>query len=98
MAIALYLIAIYTALHFYLLNSFIELEKVEAKNSAARVVGAMNTQLAALSRFNTDWASWDDSYEFIINKNKQFIDCNISNNTFNKELASSAQSKYKNFM
>ncbi len=59
-------------------------EKVELDlmdRNKIRVEKALTERIAAISFYNRDWAFWDDTYEFIVDKNQQYIDDNLSINT-----------------
>ncbi|WP_456328802.1 CHASE4 domain-containing protein [Archaeoglobus sp.] len=51
-------------------------EKVEL------VKNALDREVEELDKICMDWAYWDDTYEFILNKNKEYIEANLVNETF----------------
>ncbi len=47
-----------------------------------RINNTVNNEMQNMLAFNTDWAAWDDSYDFIQNRSKKYINANIVNSTF----------------
>jgi signal transduction histidine kinase len=62
--------------------SFVSLEKNEAKKDIVRCVEALKREIHHLDAFVFDWAAWDDTYEFIVNKNKEYIESNVTDTLF----------------
>lgn len=80
-------LAAYAVLHFLLqqgivLPSYRYLETAEAENHLLRCVEALNGEVDHLDRFNHDWAAWDDTYQFMQDRNRQYIDSNLVLETF----------------
>ncbi len=65
-----------------MLGSFIELEKQMAMDNIKRVRNALHDNIEALSAFTADWASWDDSYEYINDLNKEYRETNLVDTSF----------------
>ncbi len=59
-----------------------KLEKEEAYNEMERITGILYDEIYSLDETNYDWAAWDDTYEFIKNHNKDYIESNLVNSTF----------------
>lgn len=57
--------------------------EVERNNTLIKY--ATNSELKNLSLMVRDWALWDDSYHFIINKNQAYIDSNLQLNSLRHE-------------
>lgn len=75
-------------LFFFLVNQslsrmiardFSELEHREAEKNAMRVVDALNGKVDALSVKASDWAQWDDTYDFVADQNQEYIQSNLQN-------------------
>lgn len=56
--------------------SFNELQKNLAKNQMERLVQNLDSELAHLNELNTDWANWDELYEFALGTNPGFAETN----------------------
>ena len=70
-------IAIFVSQKIFL-TSFSELENREAIKSIERSKVVFDRQIFNLDSRLTDWAVWDDTYYFIQDKNQQYIDSNLT--------------------
>lgn len=68
-----------------LLGSFKLLEQENATRNVERAISALNEEIDSLSSLNLDWASWDDSYFFIKDRNREFIKSNLNIETLAKQ-------------
>lgn len=48
----------------------------------AMISASLNYHLGDLSLIVSDWAKWDDSYQFVIDQNQNFIKTNLDDETF----------------
>lgn len=64
--------------------SILKLEQRFAEKDMERCVEALNRQQLHLNRILEDWASWDDSYEFIQNIDLDYVKSNLLKSTFIK--------------
>ncbi|MBT4290483.1 MAG: hypothetical protein HOD92_24410, partial [Deltaproteobacteria bacterium] len=64
------------------LGSFQELEKRATKKNVEQVMGELLDELTRLSSFSYDYAAWDDTYEFIRDRNQLYIKNNLYSLTF----------------
>jgi len=69
---------IYFVLNTVMLNSINILEERYVNEHIRRVESAIELKLTNLSQTASDWAAWTDSYEFMKNGNKKFIEDNIT--------------------
>ena len=67
---------------FIILGSFERLEERYVFQNIHRTQAFMTENLANLSSTARDWATWDDTYKFIKNKNQKYIDVNIVDSMF----------------
>lgn len=67
----------YAAATVLVQNQFEKLEVRETKEHTSLAVDALNYLADNISLKLTDWASWDDTYQFIVDKNKKFVDSNL---------------------
>src|SRR4030067_498381 len=65
-----------------LLDSFVEIEQSNVRKNVERAINALNGELTHLATVNGDYAGWDDSYQFILNGNKEFLDANLPDTVF----------------
>ena len=80
--IFLALTAAFTFTHNTQLSNFLELEQADTLENVERVQEAIFTEQTYLNNVVQDWACWNDTYSFIEDRNQQFIDSNIQNQTF----------------
>jgi two-component system, NtrC family, sensor kinase len=61
-----------------ILPSFQLLERQEAQKNMDRAVQAIEREISHLSTTATDWATWDDTYRFIVDHNDAFREENLN--------------------
>ncbi|MBF0258745.1 MAG: response regulator [Desulfamplus sp.] len=69
-------------LHSLILKDFMKLEEMEAKQDIQRCKMAFDREVAAIDTITTDWANWDDTYQFASDKNQKYIDTNLLQESF----------------
>ena len=65
-----------------LLPSFSSLEREHATANMRRVVDSISNELYHLSLLTADWAIWDDTYNYIHDRNKNYETSNLVPSTF----------------
>ncbi|MFA4874371.1 MAG: CHASE4 domain-containing protein [bacterium] len=80
--LALLFIAIYQAASFMTARTTKRLEAREISVNAGRATDAVNAVTSQLQKSVSDWANWDDSYEFMKDHNQKFIRVNMTENAF----------------
>ncbi len=81
--ILLSLLAVLSAsLSSILLSSFARLEEKSTRRNVRRVKEALQEETTELSNLTEDWAAWNDTYEFIENRNEKFFQGNLTETTF----------------
>jgi signal transduction histidine kinase len=65
-----------------LLQSFESIERSQMQTNIERIDNTINNEIQNLLAFNTDWAAWDDTYEFIESGSKQYLKANIVDSTY----------------
>ncbi len=65
-----------------MLDGVAETESKEAISNAQRFITNLNLELQGFNSTVKDWASWDDTYQFIENNNTAYIDSNLPDQTF----------------
>lgn len=68
----------YTGSQFFLLKSFLALEKVRANEDLGRVDQALDQVNYSLFTFTSDWSHWNDLYSFLQGKNPSFVPNNLN--------------------
>ena len=67
LALALLLVVLYLAAHLVVLRGFADLEQRITRWNVDRVAGLIEDDLLSLDTLESDWAKWDDTYEFVEN-------------------------------
>jgi diguanylate cyclase (GGDEF)-like protein/PAS domain S-box-containing protein len=78
------LVIMYITSRLIVLNSFVGLERDISERNVHRVLDSMSASLSALDGEAGDWASWDESYAFMNNRNNNFIKRNPTDNAFSE--------------
>jgi PAS domain S-box-containing protein len=76
------IVLIYAVSSFGLQKSLTRLEEETAKQDVQRVNDAISNELSYLDTSVTDWAGWDETYNFIQDANQQYLEENIMDSTF----------------
>ena len=63
-------------------KSYLKIEKNNVRSDLQRTVNLIKIKQDNLKLMATDWAVWDDSYEFINNPGQKYIDSNLPDSTF----------------
>lgn len=75
-------VALYFILSDIFLKSFKKLEYNYVESEILGVLDSFSGILDELKSKSADWSMWDDSYEFVQNKNPHFIEKNLTHDTF----------------
>ncbi len=62
-------------------NQFQQIEDQKVEENVQRLVDAYETNLENISTKLSDWSTWDDTYEFINDKNEAYIKSNLTDVT-----------------
>jgi sensor domain CHASE-containing protein len=62
--------------------TFVDLERTGAERNVNRCVDALKRDLQSLSNTTNDWASWDDTYQYIQDHNSTFEAANLVDESF----------------
>ena len=68
--------------HTFILASFLSLENQDTEVQIGRATNGIHGEIRNLDIFVNDYATWDDSYEFITNNNTKYIESNLMDETF----------------
>jgi two-component system, NtrC family, sensor kinase len=75
---AVYGLIDYTIQRQVILPSFESLEAESARTDMERVTRALDRELTQLMTFSADWGNWIDTYEFMVDHGRDFIDTNMN--------------------
>jgi two-component system NtrC family sensor kinase len=62
---------------FVVYPSFVQLEQEDADKNVERALQAVQRDLDVLKPQVSDWANWDDTYQFVQDGNQEYIDANL---------------------
>ncbi|MBU3114731.1 EAL domain-containing protein [Clostridium lacusfryxellense] len=65
----------------YLLNSFTNIEVNKSHTDAQVVLNYIQNDLYKMDSLNIDYARWDESYDYVNNRNNAYIESNFSDKT-----------------
>jgi sensor domain CHASE-containing protein len=84
--VAALMITIFLALQLIvstvILQSFVTLEEQKTTESVIRTTNLLSNELADISSRVSDWAFWDDTYNFVQTLNDSYISANLDNSVF----------------
>jgi signal transduction histidine kinase len=67
---------------FVLLGNLKDMEKASVYRNVERALSALSYSLLELESVTADWSSWDDTYAFIENGNREYVKSNLGDSTF----------------
>ncbi len=73
---------LYFTSRWFLLQNAIVAEEKSTTQDVTRLLAALDDQIAVMNVTVSDWAPWDDTYEFISSGEPGYIDSNLPNMTF----------------
>ena len=66
----------------FILSNFSELEEQNTQQNVEHVMNALSDEFSAMDTLTYDWAAWDDTYVFIEDRNEEYIESNLVDDTF----------------
>ncbi|MCC6444978.1 MAG: PAS domain S-box protein [Armatimonadetes bacterium] len=82
LGLAALLAALYGVSQAVVMKRFLRLEDQAAGQNVRRVEDALTTAVATVDSKTGEWASWDDTYDFIRGRAPRYIRVNTADNTF----------------
>jgi len=73
---------LYVSSRTILLDSFARLEDEATQRDVQRVLNAVDGQLQELDTTTHDWASWDDTYQYMADRSPGYVESNLLDDTF----------------
>ena len=61
---------------------FLRIERMQAEENLQRALSALEREITTLNGICRDWASWDDAYRFLADRNAMFIKSNLAASSF----------------
>ncbi len=78
----------YLAVSLVLQAGFADVEAENTRQNVRRAMEGLSEKIAGLDKSARDYAGWDDTYAFIEDRNQDYIDANLGDETFaNNELS-----------
>jgi len=65
-----------------MVNSYAQLEERDTRVNLERALNVLSNELSDLDAVTQDWASWDDTYTFIVDGNQEYVKSNLVDTTF----------------
>ena len=80
-SIIVLILTIYAISTLIISKNYLFLEKASVSENLQRVSDTLDNTASGLTVSVTDWAFWDDTYQFIQDKNEDYISSNLSNSS-----------------
>ncbi|MFA5197520.1 MAG: CHASE4 domain-containing protein [Patescibacteria group bacterium] len=68
----------YVVSNLVVMKGFEAVEKQDYETKQKILENAINAEKESLKGQNLDWSVWDDSYNFVLNKNQDYVDVNVN--------------------
>lgn len=78
------IISVYFVMHHMIYAGFARIEREQAAQDLARCCDAIRSEGAHLDQLCGDWALWDDTYQFMENRNAGYLQVNVDWPTLEK--------------
>ena len=85
LTIAATLVGLYLVSRFFFLSNFVEMERNLVVEDVERAHNALDTSSNRIGLLATDWATWDEAYKFMAEGGQEFLDSNLTKETFAKQ-------------
>lgn len=73
---------IYGVSQTVLIKGFLEIEEQMVEKDVRRAINSLYNDIYVIDSTNYDWSAWDDTYKFIQDRNEEYIESNLINDTF----------------
>ncbi len=77
LSVGMIMAALVGAYRFILASAYASLERQEAMTELSRTHSVLMAEIRALDVVLTDWASWDDAYDYVVSRDKKFEESNL---------------------
>src|SRR5665647_1126670 len=75
-------IMVYSVSRLILMGDYSDLESKETRKNVQLAYSAIEDEIDEIAASVSDWAGWNDTYEFIIDGNNEYIEDNIPDTTY----------------
>lgn len=75
---ACFLIGLYVVSEWIMLDSYVRLEEQDMRQNIQRVMDALESDVQTMDSISGDWSSWDDTYVFVQDANRQYVESNLA--------------------
>lgn len=75
-------IMVYSVSRLILMGDYSDLESKETRKNVQLAYSAIDDEIDEIAANVSDWAGWNDTYEFIIDGNNEYIEDNIPDTTY----------------
>lgn len=72
----------YGSARYIMMKDYADLENQDARRNVQRVLSAISDRTDQIASNASDWATWDATYDFIEDKNSEYVENNIPDTTF----------------
>lgn len=72
----------YGSARYIMMKDYADLENQDAQRNVQRVLSAISDRTDQIASNASDWATWDATYDFIEDKNSDYVENNIPDTTF----------------
>jgi len=76
------LLILYIPLRIFLYNSFVALEEQIVRTDLQRAQSALSSSIRELDAYNSSYAIWDDTYAFVVDHSRAYIEKNYYDQLF----------------
>ena len=77
-----FVVTTYAVQVLVVMPAFADLEQQSAQRDVDRCVNAVQRDIEGLSNMANDWASWDDTYQYVQDHNETFAKANLMDESF----------------
>ncbi|MBI2837451.1 MAG: response regulator [Acidobacteria bacterium] len=78
----LLIVILYFTIRVSLVRGFRELEEADVRLNVERILSLMDGDRRAMELASADWASWDDTYQYIQDRNERYVGSNLVPSVF----------------
>ncbi|MFH1328619.1 MAG: CHASE4 domain-containing protein [Candidatus Bathyarchaeota archaeon] len=76
------ILSLFASSQTILMSSYTEIEERNTRQDLERALSSLDNEINNLGIFVSDWASWDDTYQFVDDANEDYIASNLGDTTF----------------
>lgn len=76
------MVVLYGFTQMTMIRTATEMEKEDARQNVMRALNALSDELEKMLSITRDYASWDDTYTFMIDRNEKYVETNLVDETF----------------